>query len=324
MEIDLISVVIPIYNVEQYLKKCIDSVINQTYNNIEIILVDDGSPDDCGNICDEYAKKDSRIKVIHKINGGLSDARNAGIEIASGKYITFIDSDDIVENDYIEYLYKLLKKYNTKISICSYYVITEDNKKIDYGKDYKEQIMAKEECLERMLCEEGFSVSAWAKMYDIQLFNNVRYPYGKICEDNGTTYKLIDQVDKVAYGNIPKYYYLKRSGSIMSNNFNIKKMDMIELTDEMCDFLYEKYPIIENSIRRRKAYARFNILRQMLNNKNVDKNMENEIVNWILDNKKEIINNPKSSLRDKVALICLMINKRVFRLVWNIYSKIKY
>ena len=115
---DLISVIIPIYNVEQYLDRCIDSVKKQTYTNLEIILVDDGSPDNCGKMCDEYAEDDKRIKVIHKENGGLSDARNAGIEIATGEYITFIDSDDYVSLDYVEYMYKLLKDAGAKLSIC--------------------------------------------------------------------------------------------------------------------------------------------------------------------------------------------------------------
>ena len=115
---DLISIVIPVYKVEKYLEKCVESVINQTYKNLEILLVNDGSPDNCPKICDEYAQKDNRIKVIHKENGGLSDARNAGIDVATGKYITFIDSDDYISNDYVEYMYNLLKQNNTKKYWC--------------------------------------------------------------------------------------------------------------------------------------------------------------------------------------------------------------
>ena len=127
MDNELISIVIPIYNVEKYIEKCLDSVIKQTYKNIEIILVDDGSPDNCGKICDSYANNDKRIQVIHKENGGLSDARNVGIERANGKYITFVDSDDYIELDYIEYLYTLIKKYNTKISFCKVNVVFNEN-----------------------------------------------------------------------------------------------------------------------------------------------------------------------------------------------------
>ena len=320
---DLVSVIIPIYNVEKYLEKSIDSVINQTYKNIEIILVDDGSKDNSGKICDKYINIDNRIKVIHKENGGLSDARNKGIEIATGKYISFIDSDDFVKEDYIKYLYNLIKKYNTQISICAYSILMENGKKIDCGEKYEEKLLTTEECFERMLCEDGFTVSANAKMYDIELFKDVRYPKGRLCEDNGTTYKLIDKVDKIAYGNISNYYYLKRNGSIMLSKFNIRKMDMIELTDEMCDYLEEKYPSIIDAINRRRIYSRFNILRQVIQEEEY-KNIEDNVIEYILDNKNNIIKNPKSPKRDKIALICLMIGKRFFRFVWNVYNKIKY
>ena len=123
---ELISVVVPVYNVEKYIDKCINSIINQTYKNLEIILVDDGSPDNCGNICDEYAKKDNRIIVIHKENGGLSDARNTGIEVSKGKYITFIDSDDYISDNYVSFLYNLIIEYKADISIGKHYVLYEN------------------------------------------------------------------------------------------------------------------------------------------------------------------------------------------------------
>ena len=327
MENNLITVVVPVYNVENYLEECIKSIINQTYKNLEIILVDDGSTDNSGKICDEYKKEDNRIKVIHKKNGGLSDARNTGIDNSNGKYITFIDSDDIIKEDYIEYLYNLIKKYNTQVSICSYSVSMENGKKIDNGKGYNEKKLTKIETLDRMLNEEGFTVSACSKLYDIELFNNIRYPKGKLCEDNGTTYKLFDKVDYIAYGNESKYFYFKRNGSIMRSNFNERKFDMIELTDEMCDYLDLNYPELKNSIERRRFYSRFNVLRQMVVSKNLDDKLikkEDEIIKWIKDRKKEIMKNPKSSKRDKLALICLCFGKRFFELMWKFYERIKY
>ena len=131
MEEELISVILPIYNVEKYLEKCLKSVINQTYKNLEIILVDDGSKDNSPQICDEYAVKDKRIVVIHKSNGGLSDARNAGIEIAKGKYIALIDSDDYVEKDYVQFLYQLIKENNAEMSICSHTVLYTNRTRIE-------------------------------------------------------------------------------------------------------------------------------------------------------------------------------------------------
>ena len=147
---DLISVIIPVYNVEKYINRCVDSVIHQSYTNLEIILVDDGSPDNCPTICDNYSKQDSRIKVIHKKNGGLSDARNVGIEHSKGKYITFIDSDDYISNDYVEILYKLITKYNSKIAVADNYIFYEDGNIYDNSTGIK-QCVSQSEFFEKML-----------------------------------------------------------------------------------------------------------------------------------------------------------------------------
>lgn len=322
MENDLISVIVPVYNVEKYLVKCIETILQQTYRNYELILVDDGSTDNSGKICDKYLNE-KKVRVIHKENGGLSDARNAGIDIALGKYITFIDSDDFVEDTYLEYLYYLLKKYNTQVSICAYTILTENGKKINYGKNYDEKLMNKEETFERMLKEEGFSVSAWAKLYDISLFKDVRYPKGKLCEDNGTTYKLINKVEYIAYGSNSEYFYLKRNGSIMYSSFNEKKLDMIYLTDEMCDFLEKKYPNLYDVILRRRVYARFNVLRQIPQDFE-NENLKKDLINYIKKYKKNILFNSKFDTRDKIACVLLLINYKVYLKAWNFYEKIKY
>lgn len=325
MEEDLISVIIPVYNVEKYLRNCIDSVISQTYHNLEIILIDDGSPDKCGEICEEYANKDSRIKVIHKENGGLSDARNVGIQRAIGKYITFIDSDDDVKKEYIQYLYDLIIKDKTKMSIAAHTVIS-DEKEIDIGEGKKEKKLTTQECLERMLCEDGFCVSAWAKLYDKELFENVEFPKGKLNEDNGTTYKLILKCDAIAYGNKSIYNYYKRENSIMTSKFCLRKMDLIELTDEMCDTIDKKYPNLKESTEKRRVTARFSILRQILVGEldEEQKIIVEEIEKYIRKKKKEILKNKKMDKRDKIALITLLFGKSFFAFSWKVYCKIKY
>ncbi len=160
---DLITVIVPVFKVEKYLEKCVKSICCQTYKNLEIILVDDGSPDNCGKMCDKYAKSDKRIKVIHKENGGLSDARNAGIKMATGKYIAFVDSDDYVSNDYIEYMYKILKKENTKISICELQIVWK-NTTIENNKENKVQKLTSKQALENLLYSQGIDVSAPRKI----------------------------------------------------------------------------------------------------------------------------------------------------------------
>ena len=235
---DLISVIIPVYNTEKYLSKCIDSFINQTYKNLELILIDDGSTDSSPEICDKYKLKDKRIKVIHKKNGGLSDARNIGIKEATANLITFYDSDDFVEKDYIEYLYSLKMKYNTQMSVCAYNVCNEKGEIHFMIKSKEEASLNKSLFYEKMLNEEGITVSACFKLYEKKLFKNVQFPVGKICEDNGTTYKIVNNViGNIAYGEKAKGYYVIHSNSIMRSSFSLRKLDMIELTDEMCDIM---------------------------------------------------------------------------------------
>ena len=163
---DLITVIVPVYKVEKYIRRCIESIINQTYRNLEIILVDDGSPDDCGKICDEYAKKDNRIKVIHKENGGLSDARNKALDLANGKYVIFVDSDDYIEKNAIGYLYKLIQKYNTDIAIGLVNSIYDGEKNsILKNKESNIKVYNKEQALETMLYNTEFTNMACNKHY---------------------------------------------------------------------------------------------------------------------------------------------------------------
>ena len=207
---DLISVIIPVYNVEKYIEKCIYSVINQTYKNIEIILVDDGSTDISGKICDDFEKKDYRIKVIHKKNGGLSDARNVGIDVSTGKYIVFIDSDDYVDKKHIEYLYNMITKNNADISICQFNIVYEnsDIQITDFTKKDTIKIFDNKKALETMLYNKKFCNSACTKMYKKELFDDIRFPIGKLYEDLGTTYKLIEKTTKVVLGQRTTYNYL--------------------------------------------------------------------------------------------------------------------
>ena len=319
---ELISIVVPVYNVENFLKKCIDSILSQTYKNWELVLVDDGSTDDSGLICDEYKKIDKRIYVIHKLNGGLSDARNCGIKNSHGKYITFVDSDDYVDDDFIEYLYGLLKKYNTDIAISSYTIVNKNGKLLDIGKNYEERKSDKVNCLKDMLLEKGYTISSCSKLYKKDFFSDIAFPIGKLNEDNGTTYKLIEKSHYIAIGNVGKYYYVERTGSIMNSGFNLKKLDMIELTDEMCDEIEKKHPELANYCTRRRMYSRFNILRQVMFSKD-NKEVELDMIQYLKKNKNLILNNPVSTRRDKIAIISLLLGINFFKLSWIIYKRIK-
>ena len=211
METPLISVIVPVYKVEPYLRRCVDSILSQTYTHLEIFLVDDGSPDNCGKICDEYAQKDNRIKVIHKKNGGLSDARNVAIDVAKGEYITFVDSDDFIACDYVETLYNLVEKYQCKVGVAWLRIFHEGCEAGINQPPYIEKVFDRIEGIEKMFYQELFDTAAWGKIYHRSLFKTgIRYPFGLIYEDLPTTYLLFLQADKIAFCNRVIYNYLLR------------------------------------------------------------------------------------------------------------------
>ena len=239
MKKDLISIIVPIYNVEQYLKKCVDSLVNQTYKNIEILLIDDGSTDSSGKIADELANKDDRIKVFHKKNGGLSDARNYGIEKASGKYLSFIDSDDYVSYKMMEILHKNIIDNNCDVSICSYLeFLNEDEIFNDYNNE-KIMLYNSEEAIKCLFSDCSFGNFAWNKLYKKELFDEIRYPKGYKMEDIGTTYKIFYKSKKIVYSDFKLYYYFQRQNSILHKIDN-------KLMQDKFDLEYERYVFINN------------------------------------------------------------------------------
>ena len=213
----LISIIVPIYNVEKYLSKCIESILEQTYTNFELILVNDGSPDKCGRICNEYAKKDSRIKVIHKKNGGLSSARNIGIDVAKGEYLGFVDSDDYIEPYMYEYLLKAALDNECSLSVCNINYVFEDGKILNKVTNASDEVLNFVEAITEMNTYKKFDMGAWSKLYKKDLFKNIRFPEGKLSEDFYIMYKIFDRAQKVAYVSTPCYNYLQRANSITKN-----------------------------------------------------------------------------------------------------------
>ncbi len=231
----MISVIVPIYKVEKYLSRCVDSILAQTYTDLEIILVDDGSPDGCGAICDAYAEKDSRIKVVHKINGGLSDARNAGLDVATGEYVGFIDSDDYIHPQMYEKLLDALRSTGSQISLCGYVYVDEETGAVleDLSKynPITTEVLSRKEALEKICAyRSGYSyyVTAWNKLYERKLFDTIRFPKGKLHEDELTVHYLFNAVEQVATVSDLLYYYVQRAGSIMNTKATVKSLDIIE------------------------------------------------------------------------------------------------
>ena len=238
----MVSVIIPIYNVEKYLEECVESVLCQTYQDLEIILVDDGSPDGCGAICEEYAQKDKRVRVIHKENGGLSDARNAGLNVCRGDYIVFVDSDDCIHPQMIERLYNLLLRYQADMAICSFQDIEENEMPLytKYDAQGKEYCLEKENIMNQLQSRNLLTVVAWNKIYKARLFENIRYPKGYIHEDEFIIHKLLHLCTRTVYTEEKLYYYRKRGDSIMGNISPKKIQDIYLAYEDRISFLEEK------------------------------------------------------------------------------------
>ena len=319
MEANLISVIVPVYNVEAYIAKCLNSLLSQSYSEYEIITVDDGSTDSSGAICDDYSQKFERVVSLHKKNGGLSDARNYGLEHAKGGFIMFVDSDDYVDSDCLEYLYSLLKKYKTRLSMCQLRVVLENGRTIDHGVEGDELLTGKK-CLERMLYHDMVDTTACAKLYDVSLFDDVRYPQGKQFEDIGTTYKFFLKCNDVAMGYASKYNYIFRSSSIVNCDFNPKKFDLLDMTDNMGAEVLKEYPDLSKAVMRRRVYSRFSTLNQMLcTDQFPDK--KKELIRFINTNGALVIKDQLVPKRDKLAIILLRMSFGLYRFVWLLVGK---
>ena len=260
-----ISVIVPVYKVEKYLRKCVDSILAQTYTNLEIILVDDGSPDNCGKICDEYAAKDSRIKVIHQQNGGLSAARNAGLDIATGDFIGFVDSDDYIAPEMYERLLSSLQMVNAEISVCNFQKVDEFGDIISTTERVENSSLTNREILHKLQEENGICyVIVCNKIFLKDLFEGVRFPEGKKCEDNFIIHRIYYSCNLIVTIDSVLYYYVQRANSIMNNMLSYGCFDEIEgflarlhfyNDNNLPEFLLETKKSVVCSFKRQYCYS---------------------------------------------------------------------
>ena len=239
---------IPVYNSEQFLPECLDSVISQTYGDISVILVDDGSSDLSGTICDSYAGSDHRIRVIHTENLGVSAARNTGIAGSDGDYVCFIDSDDHVAPDYVEYMLQLAAGHQADISVCQ---------RMNARKALKQDIILtdNQSCMRAFVKNAEIDSVVWGKLYKRTLFDGVLFPAGKRYEDEFTIYKLISKADSIAIGCEPKYYYRDNAESFMNRTFSDRDLEWIEAMSEQKAFIMQNYPGLTSAANARIIYA---------------------------------------------------------------------
>ena len=238
---DLISVIVPVYKVELYLDKCVSSIVNQTYKNLEIILVDDGSPDNCPAMCDACAEKDNRIRVIHKPNGGLSDARNAGMSVATGELMAFVDSDDWIAPDMYEQLYHRLTEDDSDIAACGVQMVWEDSTSPRMLTRPGSRILDRDEAMQAIIEESWIKQPVVCRLYKTKLVRDIRFPVGKYHEDVFWSYQAVGKADRVSVSDNIGYYYLQRGGSIMGEGYSIKRLDAIEAKVQRCDYMREHF-----------------------------------------------------------------------------------
>lgn len=306
-----VTVVVPVYNVENYLNRCINSIINQTLKEIEIILVDDGSTDKSGEICDEYLKKDNRIKVIHQKNLGLSAARNSGIKIAKSDYICFIDSDDYIETDMLAYLYKKALEYKSDIACCGFSNIYENGRKEKVTIPDGDMTFSTEEALDIHLLSGYIDVVAWNKLYKTSLFKEIKYPEGMLYEDMLTTYRLIDTAKLISLHSDSKYFYCKRKNSIGGTDFSEKTLRLLNACDQVLEYVLEKYPHLEN-IKVSRIQWYMVVLNKMIISNKIDKKLVKRIKKMIIKDKKIILKNKYLNNIRKYQILLLLINYKIY------------
>ena len=246
---ELISVVVPVYKVEKYLNRCVKSIVDQTYGNLEIILVDDGSPDCCPAMCDAWTEKDSRIKVIHKKNGGLSDARNAGMEVANGELIGFVDSDDWIAPGMYQYLYEAMKSDDSDVAACGVEMIWEDGILSKMLTQTGNCVLNREEAMAALLEESWLKQPVWYKLYKKDLIWNILFPIEKYHEDAFWSYRAIGVAERVSVIDRVGYYYWQRNGSIMGEKYSLKRLDAIEALEQRQNYLERNFPNLATKAR---------------------------------------------------------------------------
>lgn len=316
----LVSVVVPVYNVEAYLEKCIDSIIHQDYENVEIILVDDGSTDRSGEICDRYSQQYNNVTTIHQNNMGLSGARNTGTANANGDYIAYVDSDDWVSLDYISYQIKLAEKYNADIVAVKQLSVWNEVEPNQSDKRELVETFSNKEAVNEMCYGYKFGASA-CKLIKLNIATKYPFPVGKLYEDLAVMYKMLSECNCVVYSNIGRYFYRRRATSIINQSFNPKHLCILDFTRELRDFVQARYPDITKAAVYKSAYVITQIMPMVVNanEKTVFKSLKTEMGNYFFN----VFFNPKVKMKYKIRCMVIVLGFGFAKLESNVEYSIK-
>ena len=307
-----ISVIVPVYKVEQYIHRCVDSILEQTFSDIQVILVDDGSPDICGEICEEYARRDGRIRVIHKENGGLSDARNAGIPCAEGKYIIFIDSDDYIGEDMLEYLYTNITEADADMATCGCIDVYSD--RTEPQKEEPVFVCSGEEAFRYILRGHTIRGEIWNKLIRKSLVENLRFPKGRLYEDIYYTADLMQRVRKVSVGTKPEYYYLHRADSITGKAYRPQVFDIIDGYTKNYQVVKKAFPSLEKEAQCLWIWSRFVVMDKMMMQDGYRKiEGYKELKRFLKRHLFVILTNPYFQGGRKISVLVLFFSERLYR-----------
>lgn len=323
-----ISVVVPIHNVEVYLRTCVESILNQTYQEFELILVDDGSVDQSGIICDEYSKKSSKVRTIHQNNQGPSAARNKGMEVSEGKYITFVDADDYIEICYLENLWQSVKEYDADLVISGMYIVKEGIKAkrqngLMVAASEITMSVSKKEAYQRMLEGKRTLLFAWGKLYNRRLFQKIKYPEGEIYEDEKVICRIIEEADNIVCTSYVGYFYVQRSDSVTHSCMSKEHMMLLKNERILWNFIKSYYPEIEYLAKRQYFRGCFFLLEKM--DKEVKfKKVNKRLKKHILKHWKYLIFSQDVSWMERGGTICLLCGIPCYRLGWKLYKHISH
>lgn len=318
----LVSVIVPVYKVEKYIRKCLDSLAAQTYKNLEVIMIDDGSPDNCGAICDEYAQKYPFIKVIHQENRGYGGARNVGVAASKGKYITFVDSDDFVEPNYVEYLVNLLTDHDADIAIGGSRYAYE-GVPVEPVKNNESTVteMDVEETLRRMNYTKGFGATVWAKIYKREIIVKYPIPEGVYYEDLANLYKYICESQKIVYGNQVIHYWLQRDGSQTRRPFDEHQMDGLQAAENQLAYMRDNHPSVVLAAKARYMCKVVEVMSTVIHTPNgrpIYKRLKSKMNYY-----NEVMQDPNVRKTQKMRMLSMKIGYLPAQLVFRAHELLK-
>lgn len=325
MDFPLISVIIPIYNTERYLDKCVQSVFAQTYRNLEIFLIDDGSPDRCGGICDVFAMEDSRVRVIHQKNVGQSAARNAGMAASTGEYFAFVDSDDYIEPDMFSYLYSLLDTEKADISVCGFRRFTGENVAINEEKEENVKVLGNRDAMEALVEDKWLASQPCNKLFKRFLFDGIAFPVGRVYEDLAVMHRIFGKAEKIVVSFKLKYNYLMRSESTSTLLTAASAYGLFAAFRDRHVFMEEKYPALADMVQEQALGTAIGmyIHWQMYPRGERIKAWEKEVRDYILRNRSGIAKSGTIRFSRKLDGICIAELAAMVRLKYHLYYFLK-